>query len=171
MPVKRSLKLEANSSEPSKITRIATYSPTTGTCQMSPFTSPTSSKEGEHRNEPSNGKRRKLNHLSLVGRKESTTKVNDEFMTMLSKVEKSSDKIVEIMQNLNSVQALKGNRELENLIGISYSSCFLKREMEKTKELMIKVTKQKLLEKKNSGLPHKELRCLDSYDFLKAALN
>ncbi|XP_069934477.1 centromere protein R isoform X2 [Oryctolagus cuniculus] len=124
---------------------------------MSPFTSPTSSKEGEHRNGPSNGKRRKLNHLNLMGRKESTTKVNDEFMTMLSKVEKSSDKIMEIMQNLNSIQALKGNRELENLIGISYASCFLKREMEKTKELMIKVTKQKRLEKKNSRLPHKGL--------------
>nr|XP_051713639.1 centromere protein R isoform X1 [Oryctolagus cuniculus]XP_051713641.1 centromere protein R isoform X1 [Oryctolagus cuniculus]XP_051713642.1 centromere protein R isoform X1 [Oryctolagus cuniculus] len=157
MPVRRSLKLEANSSEPAKVTRIATYSPTTGTCQMSPFTSPTSSKEGEHRNGPSNGKRRKLNHLNLMGRKESTTKVNDEFMTMLSKVEKSSDKIMEIMQNLNSIQALKGNRELENLIGISYASCFLKREMEKTKELMIKVTKQKRLEKKNSRLPHKGL--------------
>ncbi|XP_040834359.1 centromere protein R isoform X1 [Ochotona curzoniae] len=170
MPVKRSLKLEAHSSTPSRITRTANYSPTTGTCQMSPFTSPTSAKE-EHRNEPSNGKRRRFSHLNLMERKESTPQDNDEFMTILSKVEKSSDRVMEIMQNLNSIQALKGNRELENLIGISFTCCSLKKEMEKTKELMTKVMKQKLFEKKNTGLPHKELQHLDSYEFLKAALN
>ncbi|XP_058513505.1 centromere protein R isoform X3 [Ochotona princeps] len=170
MPVKRSLKLEAHSSNPSRIARTASYSPTTGTCQMSPFPSPASAKE-EPRNEPSNGKRRKFNHLNLMERKESTPKDNDEFMTILSKVEKSSDRVMEIMQNLNSIQALKGSRELENLIGVSFTCCSLKREMEKTKELMIKVMKQKLFEKKNTGLPHKELQHLDSYEFLKAALN
>lgn len=62
MPVRRSLKLdhllEANSFDSSKITRkksITTYSPTTGTCQMSPFAASASSKEQEHKNEPSNG--------------------------------------------------------------------------------------------------------------------
>ncbi|XP_054191660.1 centromere protein R isoform X8 [Homo sapiens] len=60
--VKRSLKLdgllEENSFDPSKITRkksVITYSPTTGTCQMSLFASPTSSEEQKHRNGLSNG--------------------------------------------------------------------------------------------------------------------
>nr|XP_023497755.1 centromere protein R isoform X2 [Equus caballus] len=155
-----------------EITRknVTAYSPTTGTCQMSPFASPTSSKEGEHESGPSNGKRKKLNCLSLTQRKEATTKDSDEFMVLLSKVEKSSEEIMEIMQNLSSIQALEGSRELENLLGISRASCFL-REMQKTKELMTKATKQKLFEKKSSGLPNKELRHLDSYEFLKAILN
>uniref|UniRef100_A0A2K6TFP9 Centromere protein R n=1 Tax=Saimiri boliviensis boliviensis TaxID=39432 RepID=A0A2K6TFP9_SAIBB len=167
MPVKRSPKLDSlledNSCDPSKIIRkksIITYSPTTGTCQMSLFASPTSSKEQEYRNGLSNEKRKKLNHPSLTESTESTTKDNDEFMMLLSK----------IMQNLSSIQALEGSRELENLIGISCGSCFLKREMKKTKELMTKVTKQKLFEK-SSGLPHRESCHLDRYEFLKAILN
>ncbi|KAM6217059.1 centromere protein R [Rhynchocyon petersi] len=142
MPVKRSLKLEdlleENSFDSPKIQwkkSITTYSPTTGTCQMSPFSSPTSSKE-EHRNGPSN--------------------VFLKFMLLLSKVEKSSENIMELMQNLRSIQVLEGNKELESLIGISCQSCFLKSEMMKTKELMTKVVKQKLFEKRHSRLPHKE---------------
>ncbi|XP_073861069.1 centromere protein R isoform X10 [Macaca fascicularis] len=87
MPVKRSLKLddllEENSFDPSKITRkksFITYSPTTGTCQMSLFASPTSSEEQKHRNGLSNEKRKKLNHPSLTESKESTTKDNDEMI-------------------------------------------------------------------------------------------
>ncbi|KAM9108602.1 centromere protein R isoform 1-T1 [Megaptera novaeangliae] len=167
MPVKRSLKLDdllkANSFDSSKVRRkisVTAYSPTTGTCQMSPFASPTSSKEQENKNGPSNGKRKNWNHLRITERKESTTQDNDEFMVLLSKVEKSSDEFMEIMQNLSNIQALKDSRELENLIGISHASCVLKREMQKTKDLMTKVTKQKLFEKKNSGLPNKATNTL-----------
>lgn len=175
--VRRSLKwdglLEANLLDPSEITRkksITNYSPTTGTCRMSPYASPTSSKQQVLKNGPSNGNRKKLNHLSLTKRKESTTE-DDEFMVLLSKVEKSSEEIMEIMQSLSITQALEGSRELANLIGVSCASCFLKREMQKTKELMTKVIKQKLFEKKSAGLPSKELRHLNSYEFLKAILN
>ncbi|XP_069860517.1 centromere protein R isoform X2 [Dipodomys merriami] len=177
MPVKRSLKLddplEENSFASPKITRkksIETYSPTTGTCQMSPFSSPTRSEEQEHRNRPANGKRKTMIHFNLTKRKESTKEDNDEFMMLLSKAEKSSEEILKIMQNLRSIQALEGNRELENLIGTFYIPCFLRREMKKTKELMTRVTKQKLFEK-SSVLPHKELCHLDSYEFLRAILN
>ncbi|XP_064138161.1 centromere protein R isoform X2 [Loxodonta africana] len=147
----------------SKIQRkknVATYSPITGTCQMSPCVSPISSKEQERRNGPSNGKREKLNNLNsrMTKRKESTTNNNDEFMMLLSKVEKSSEKIMEIMQNLSSIQALEDRKELENLIGISCASSCLKREMQKTKELMTKVTKQKLFEKRSAGLSKKDLK-------------
>ncbi|XP_054546854.1 centromere protein R isoform X2 [Talpa occidentalis] len=158
MPIRRSLKLdgmlEENSFKPSKVTgkkSIITYSPTTGTCQMSPFASPTSSTEEDV---PSKGNRKKLNHLSFPGRKEPTTKDNDEFLVLLSKVEKSSEKIMEIVQNLSSIQALEGSRELENLIGFFHAPRFLKREMQKTKELMRKAMKEKLFEK-SPELPNK----------------
>lgn len=178
MPVKRSLKLddplEAHSFEPSRITRkrdVINYSPSTGTCRLSPYASPISSKEQEHKNGPTNGKKKKLNHLSLTQRNKSTTKEDDELMVLLSKVEKSSEEIMEITQSLSIIQALKENRKLQNLIGISYGPCFLKREMKKTKELMTKVIKQKLFEKKSSELSNKGLRHLDSYEFLKAILS
>ncbi|XP_037856805.1 centromere protein R isoform X8 [Chlorocebus sabaeus] len=137
---------------------------------MSLFASPTSSEEQKHRNGLSNEKRKKWNHPSLTESKESTTKDNDELMMLLSKVEKLSEEIMAIMQNLSSIRALEGSRELENLIGISCASRFLKKEMQKTKELMTKVIKQKLFER-SSGLPHKQSCHLDSYEFLKAILN
>ncbi|XP_037360078.1 centromere protein R-like [Talpa occidentalis] len=92
------------------------------------------------------------------------------FLVLLSKVEKSSEKIMEIVQNLSSIQALEGSRELENLIGFFHAPRFLKREMQKTKELMRKAMKEKLFEK-SPELPNKELCHLDSYEFLKAILN
>lgn len=69
-------------------------------------------------------KREKWNHPSLTESKESTTKDNDELMMLLSKVEKLSEEIMAIMQNLSSIRALEGSRELENLIGISCASRF-----------------------------------------------
>ncbi|XP_053432399.1 centromere protein R isoform X2 [Nycticebus coucang] len=159
--VKRALKLDGlikekpfESSEIIRKLSITTYSPTTGTCQMSPFASPTNSEEQEYRSGPSYGKRKKLNHHNLTEREESTTEDNDEFMILLSRVEKSSEEIMEIMQNLSSIQALEGSRELESLLGVSRISCFLQREMQKTKKLMTKVIEQKLFEKKSSGLLH-----------------
>lgn len=84
-----------------------------------------------------------------------STMQDNEFMVLLSKVEKSSEEFMEIMQNLSSIQDLKGSKELENLIGIPHASCVFKREMQKTKELMTNIIKQKLFKKKNSGLPNK----------------
>ncbi|XP_051044182.1 centromere protein R isoform X2 [Phodopus roborovskii] len=137
---------------PSKIRRkksITAYSPTTGTYQMSPFSSPSTRKEQKCGNGPSNGKR-KWNNISSPARKESTAKDSDEFMVLLSKIERSSEKTMEIMKNLRSIQALENNRQLEDLIGVSLAPCFLKGEVEKTRELK----------------DH-----LDSFEFLKAILN
>lgn len=136
---------------------------------MSPFSSLTTLKEQECGNGPSNGKR-KRNSLSSPTRKESTAKDSDEFMVLLSKIERSSEKTMEIMKNLRSIQALQNNRQLEDLIGVSLVPCFLKREVQKSRELMTKVTKQKLFDKKNSRIPPKEHH-LDSFEFLKAILN
>nr|XP_038966208.1 centromere protein R isoform X10 [Rattus norvegicus] len=79
------------------------------------------------------------------------------FMMLLSKIERSSEKTMEIMKNLSSLQALEGNRQLEDLLGVSLVPCSLKSEAKKTKELMTKVMKQKLFEKKNSRIPPKVL--------------
>ncbi|XP_045148101.1 centromere protein R [Echinops telfairi] len=176
MPVKRSLKLEdliENSFEPSNIQKkksLSNFSPTTGTWQISPFASPTRSEKQEHRSGSSNGKRGKANYLNsrLTRRKKSTS--NDKFMMLISEVEKSSESIVEMMQNLSSIKALESRKELESLIGISCASCFLQREMQKTKELMTKATEQKLFEQQRAGLPQKGLRHRDSYEFLRASL-
>lgn len=75
-------------------------------------------------------------------------KDSDGFMVLLSKIEISSEKTMEIMKNLSSIQTLEGNRQLEDLIGVSLVPCSLKREARKAKELMTKVIKQKLFEKK-----------------------
>ncbi|KAB0341692.1 hypothetical protein FD754_018618 [Muntiacus muntjak] len=103
MPFKRSLKLDsllkANAFDSSKITRkksATAYSPTTGTCQMSPFASSTSSKEEDSKNNPSNGKRKNWNHFSI------TNKMNLPHKKM---------------KNL-CIQVLEGIKELENLIGL-----------------------------------------------------
>ncbi|XP_075391181.1 centromere protein R [Tenrec ecaudatus] len=175
--VKRSLKLEdliaENSFEPSNIQEkksFASFSPTTGTWQMSPFASPTSSEKQEHRCRSSNGKRGKSNYLRSRLPERHKSASNDKFMMLLSEVEKSSESVMEMMQNLTSIKALKSRKELESLIGISCASCFLKREMQKTKELMTKAKEQNLFEQQRAGLPKKGLRPLDSYEFLRASL-
>ncbi|XP_013369846.1 PREDICTED: centromere protein R isoform X2 [Chinchilla lanigera] len=115
-----------------------------------------SSQSGESAHCGPAGKSKKLDHLSLAERKGSPPKDDDEFMVVFSKAEKCTEEITEIMQSLKSLQALQGNKEFENLIGTPCTSRFLKREVKKAKELLTKVTKQKLLEKKNSGLAHQE---------------
>ncbi|CAO2588224.1 Centromere protein R [Lemmus lemmus] len=91
-------------------------------------------------------------------------------MVLLSGIERSSEKNMEILKNLSSIQALKINRKLEDLIGVSLVPCSLKSEVEKTRALMTKATRQKLFDKKNSRIPPKEHH-LDSFEFLKAILN
>ncbi|XP_049631417.1 centromere protein R [Suncus etruscus] len=158
---------------PAKNTRkesIAAYSPTTGTRQMSPFGSPTNSKGQDHPNEPSNEKCGKLNNLNLPESKKSTTDTDAEFMRLLSNVKRSSKEILDIMNDLSSIQALGGSRELENLIGFTRTPGLLQEELKKTEELMTKITKQKLFEKKISEVADQEMHHIDSYDFLKAIL-
>lgn len=61
------------------------------------------------------------------------------------------------MQSLSIIQVLEGSGRLGNLIGISCGSSFLEREMQKRAELMTKLTKQNLFERKNSELCKKEV--------------
>uniref|UniRef100_A0A8C6YLL1 Integrin subunit beta 3 binding protein n=1 Tax=Nothoprocta perdicaria TaxID=30464 RepID=A0A8C6YLL1_NOTPE len=114
--VKRALKLDTikkdNVTTPLKTKKknLNSYSPTTGTCQMSPFSSPTSHNIV----------------FNLLCR----------FMELQSKVKNSLAKILKIRENLKSLQALEGSRELENIIGVSDLSCILSAEMQKTQVLM-----------------------------------
>uniref|UniRef100_A0A8C6YMB7 Integrin subunit beta 3 binding protein n=1 Tax=Nothoprocta perdicaria TaxID=30464 RepID=A0A8C6YMB7_NOTPE len=118
--VKRALKLDTikkdNVTTPLKTKKknLNSYSPTTGTCQMSPFSSPTSHNIV----------------FNLLCR----------FMELQSKVKNSLAKILKIRENLKSLQALEGSRELENIIGVSDLSCILSAEMQKTQVLTPWVT-------------------------------
>uniref|UniRef100_A0A8C6YLN0 Integrin subunit beta 3 binding protein n=1 Tax=Nothoprocta perdicaria TaxID=30464 RepID=A0A8C6YLN0_NOTPE len=119
--VKRALKLDTIKKDnvsilstplKTKKKNLNSYSPTTGTCQMSPFSSPTSHNIV----------------FNLLCR----------FMELQSKVKNSLAKILKIRENLKSLQALEGSRELENIIGVSDLSCILSAEMQKTQVIYSK---------------------------------
>uniref|UniRef100_A0A8C3TFN0 Uncharacterized protein n=1 Tax=Chelydra serpentina TaxID=8475 RepID=A0A8C3TFN0_CHESE len=95
---------------------LSSYSPTTGTRQISAFSSPTSH----------NMLTSLISIISLLCR----------FMVLQSEVENSLVRFLKMRQRLTSLQALEGSRELENIFGVSDSSCNLKAEVQKTKVLM-----------------------------------
>ncbi|XP_053893086.1 centromere protein R isoform X2 [Malaclemys terrapin pileata] len=182
MPVKRALKLETLAKEnPHEATPLKTrkknlssYSPTTGTCQISAFSSPTSHNVQKLGNGLSNGDRDELNYseMSLSGRGQSQTEEYDKFMVLQSEVENSLVRFLKIRQSLTSLQALEGSRELENIFGVSDSSCNLKAEVQKTKVLMAQAEKRKLLKRSNAKHPAREyVQSGNSYEFLKSLIN
>ncbi|XP_065410044.1 centromere protein R isoform X2 [Chrysemys picta bellii] len=210
MPVKRALKLETLAKEnPHEATPLKTrkknlssYSPTTGTCQISAFSSPTShnvqklgnglSNDPSLKLDPSTyssitkidiwckgfskaqdttllrkienqgtrltGDRDELNYseMSLSRRGQSQTEEYDKFMVLQSEVENSLVRFLKIRQSLTSLQALEGSRELENIFGVSDSSCNLKAEVQKTKVLMAQAEKRKLLKRSNAKHPARD---------------
>uniref|UniRef100_A0A8C5UGR5 Uncharacterized protein n=1 Tax=Malurus cyaneus samueli TaxID=2593467 RepID=A0A8C5UGR5_9PASS len=91
------------------------YSPTTGTCQMSPFSSPVVSEDVNN-----------WNCFTFLHR----------FLELQSQVRSSLYWEWDLTMTLMIVfQALEGSRELENLLGVSHSSCVLSAELQKTQEL------------------------------------
>ncbi|NXE51439.1 CENPR protein, partial [Casuarius casuarius] len=115
---------------------LNSYSPTTGTCQMSPFSSPTSHNVQNLRNGLSNdGTEQNNSEIRLSRRGQPQTEEKDAFMELQSRVKNSLDRILKIRDNLRSLKALEGSRELENIIGVSDSSCILSAEMQKTQVL------------------------------------
>ncbi|XP_067391652.1 centromere protein R isoform X2 [Emydura macquarii macquarii] len=159
MPVKRALKLEAlpkqnpHEATPLKTRKknLNTYSPTTGTCRISPFSSPKSHNVQEFRNGLSSEDRAELNdsEISLSGRGQPQTEEN-KFKVLQSEVENSLVRFLKMRKSLTSLQALEGSRELENIIGVSNSSCNLKAEVQKTKVLMDQAEKLKPLKRSNA---------------------
>ncbi|XP_075615362.1 centromere protein R isoform X2 [Balearica regulorum gibbericeps] len=162
MSVKRALKLDTvKKDNPSDATPLKTkkknlnsYSPTTGTCQMSPFSSPLSHNAQNLRNHPSNGNGTEQNDSeSRLSRRGQPRTEEDAFMELQSKVKSSLVRILKIRANLTSLQALEGSRELENIVGVSDLSCILSAEVQKTQVLMSQAEELQLLKRNHGKLP------------------
>ncbi|XP_064003108.1 centromere protein R [Pogoniulus pusillus] len=181
MSVKRALKLDSvKKDNPADATPLKTkkknliYSPTTGTCQMSPFSSPmscnaqnlgTGPSDGDGTTEPNNSERR------LPRRGQPQTE-QEAFMELQSKVKNSLVRILKIRANLASLQALEGSKELENIIGVSDLSCSLNTEVQKTKVLMTQAEELQLLKRNHGKLPAREyVQTTSSSDFLTSLLD
>nr|XP_060629643.1 centromere protein R isoform X1 [Anolis sagrei ordinatus] len=196
MPAKRALKLDKPTVEKMPTTplvgskkNLQPYSPTTGTCQMSPFSSPRSNNVQEHRNGLSNGKTTEPKDLIRSSRKaqpqtEASDMIksarkghpsmsqNDTLLMLQSAVEDSLERFIHIRKNLTSLQALEGIRELENIVGVSDNSGNIKEEVRKTRKLIEKARQQKLLRKSNVRFPTQDYhRPLNSFAFLKSIID
>ncbi|XP_042641436.1 centromere protein R isoform X2 [Tyto alba] len=181
MLAKRSLKLDTvKKDNPSDETFLKTemknlksYSPTTGTCQMSPFSSPTSHNAQNFRNHPSNGGViEESDSESRLSRRGQPQTEKHEFMELQSKVKSSLVRILEIRANLTSLQALEGSRELENIIGVSDFSCLLSAEVQKTQVLMSQAEELQLLKRNHGKLPAQGyVQTASSSAFLAALLD
>ncbi|NXQ85428.1 CENPR protein, partial [Nyctibius grandis] len=178
---KRALKLDTvKKDNPSDATPLKTkkknlssYSPTTGTRRMSPFSSPTSRNAQNLRNRPSNGHGTEQNgsESRLPRRGQPQTK-EDAFVELQSKVKSSLVRILKQRASLTSLKALEGSRELENIIGVADSSCILSAEVQKTQVLMSQAQELKLLKRNHGKLPAREyVQTASSSAFLKSLLD
>ncbi|KFQ63891.1 Centromere protein R, partial [Pelecanus crispus] len=149
------------------------YSPTTGTRQMSPFSSPMSGDAQNLRNRPSNGDGTEQNaSKSRLSRRGQPQTEENAFMELQSKVKSSLVRIMKIRANLTSLQALEGSRELENIIGVSDSSCILSAEVQKTQLLMSQAEELQLFKRNHRELPAREyVQTASSSAFLKSLLD
>ncbi|KAM6398131.1 centromere protein R isoform 2-T2 [Pluvialis apricaria] len=180
MSVKRALKLDTvKKDNPSRATPLKTkeknlnsYSPTTGTRQMSPFSSPMSHNAQNFRNHPSNDGAEQNDSESGLSRRGQPQTEEDAFMELQSKVKNSLVRILKIRANLTSLQALEGSRELENIIGVSDSSCILSAEVQKSQVLMSQAKELQLLKRNNGKLPARAyVQTGSSSAFLKSLLD
>ncbi|KAL2301993.1 hypothetical protein Nmel_011396 [Mimus melanotis] len=149
--VKRALNLDSVKKDdppdatPRKARRsqLGFYSPVTGTCQMSPFSSPLSHRAQGDGNEQSSSR-------SGLSRRGQPQTEHDVFLQLHSQVRNSLPRILKLRANLTSLKALEGSRELENILGVSHSSCVLSAELQKSQELVSQAEKLQLL-KANHG--------------------
>ncbi|XP_066858050.1 centromere protein R isoform X2 [Anser cygnoides] len=164
MSAKRSLKLDGgkkyNPSEATPLTKkknLNSYSPTTGTCQISPFSSPTSHNAQDLRNGLSNdlpGDETEQNNLeSRLSRRGQPEAEKHAFTELQSKVKSSLVRFLKTRASLTNLKALEGSRELENIIGGSDSYCILSAEVQKTQVLMGQAEELQLLERNHGKLP------------------
>ncbi|XP_062473569.1 centromere protein R [Pezoporus occidentalis] len=144
-----------------KLKNLNAYSPTTGTREMSPFSSPMSHDAQTIKKHLSNGNRTEQNgSASRLPRRGQPQTEKDVFMELQCKVKSSLDRILKIRGNLTSLQALEGSRELEN-VGVSVSSGNLRDEVRKTQELMSQAEELQLLKRDHGKLlaQRKECHC------------
>ncbi|XP_040420793.1 centromere protein R [Cygnus olor] len=183
MSAKRSLKLDGgkkyNPSEATPLTKkknLNSYSPTTGTCQISPFSSPTSHNAQDLRNGLSNdlpGDGTEQNNLeSRLSRRGQPEAEKHAFAELQSKVKSSLVRFLKMRASLTSLQALEGSRELENIIGGSDLNCILSAEVQKTQVLMGQAEELQMLERNHGKLPAQEYaQAAGSAAFLRLLLD
>ncbi|XP_078249072.1 centromere protein R isoform X6 [Pogona vitticeps] len=113
MPAKRALKLDSfimgkvpATPQVSSKKNHQSYSPTTGTCLMSPFSSPRSNNIQEQRNGLSKGKRDVPKGLAMKSSRKGQPQIeeSDRLSVLQSKVEDSLETFMQIRQNLTSLQ-------------------------------------------------------------------
>ncbi|XP_061325644.1 centromere protein R isoform X1 [Pezoporus flaviventris] len=176
MSAKRALKLESIKKDirydatplETKLKNLNAYSPTTGTREMSPFSSPMSHDAQNLKKHLSNGNRREQNgSASRLPRRGQPQTEKDVFMELQCKVKSSLDRILKIRGNLTSLQALEGSRELEN-VGVSVSSGNLREEVRKTEELMSQAEELQLLKRDHGKLLAQRKKC---YSALSGLVN
>ncbi|NXH81231.1 CENPR protein, partial [Edolisoma coerulescens] len=139
---------------PQKVRRrnLSSYSPTTGTRQMSPF-SPTSHSAQNPRNPPAEDGSEQSDSESGLSRRGQPQTEHDVFLELQSQVRNSLPRILKIRANLTNLKALEGSRELENIIGVSHSSCVLSAELQKTQALVSQAEKLQLLKANHGKVP------------------
>ncbi|XP_033007798.1 centromere protein R isoform X2 [Lacerta agilis] len=179
MPAKKSLKLESLAMGkvsatplPRSKMNLKSYSPTTGTCPISLFSTPRSNNVQEHGNGLSNGNREKPSNLLIRSPRRGHPEMEDyeKLLILQTEVEDSLGRFMKIRQNLTNLQALEGTRELENIIGVSETPGNLKDEVSKTRKLIKQAGK--LLRRTNARQPAQDyLQPANSFEYLKSLIN
>ncbi|NXC54595.1 CENPR protein, partial [Aleadryas rufinucha] len=136
-----------------KRSNLSSYSPTTGTRQMSPFSSPSSHSPQNPRNPPAEDGKEQSDSESGLSRRGQPRTEHDVFLELQSQVKSSLPRILKIRANLTSLKALEGSRELENIIGVSHSSCVLSAELQKTQALVSQAEELQLLKANHGKVP------------------
>ncbi|NXT11826.1 CENPR protein, partial [Prunella fulvescens] len=129
------------------------YSPTTGTCQLSPFSSPASDRAQNPSTAPAQDGKEQSDSKSGFSRRGQPQTEHDVFLQLQSQVRNSLPRILKLRANLTSLKALEGSRELENVLGVSHSSCVLSAELQKTQALVSQAEKLQLLKANHGKVP------------------
>ncbi|NXO20147.1 CENPR protein, partial [Cisticola juncidis] len=137
-------------SQKAKRSNLNLYSPTTGTRRISPFSSP--ARAENPRNAPAEGNEQSDSERGLSRRGQPPTE-HDVFLQLQSQVRNSLPRILKLRENLTSLKALEGSRELENILGVSHSSCVLSAELQKTQALVSQAEKLQLLKANHGKVP------------------
>ncbi|NWR11579.1 CENPR protein, partial [Paradoxornis webbianus] len=155
-----------------KRSNVDSYSPTTGTRQISPFSSPSSHRAENPSKAPAQDGKEQSDPESGSSRRGQPQTEHDVFLQLQSQVRNSLPRILKLRENLTSLKALEGSRELENILGVSHSSCVLSAELQKTQELVSQAEKLQLLKANHGKVPARGLlQAASSAEFLASLLS
>ncbi|XP_053549645.1 centromere protein R [Bombina bombina] len=149
MPAKRSLRLEVeeesnHGKSPRKTKRqMNQFSPTTGTCQLSPSSVSKKMKVVSKQVTDNTGLSNKESRMSSRG--QPTQERNEELLDLIAKVQKSLGTFLKMRQSLKHLESLEGSRELENILGVRNISRNLNAELQKTKALVYEAKTMEIL--------------------------